>query len=141
MVERAGDAIVAADILLWLGDTAPPRGAALWLYPRADAPGRGTVPAMRIAVARTDNNSVVRVWDAIARAAADLLPREDQISFNGRQRDACIVASAELTVASDDPLIIAEHLRAAALSLGTILGVNATEAMLDALFGQFCIGK
>ena len=40
-----------------------------------------------------------------------------------------------------DPLLIAEQLRAARLAFDALLGRTATEDMLDALFGRFCIGK
>lgn len=40
-----------------------------------------------------------------------------------------------------DPLLIAENLRRASRSLGEIVGVDATEVMLDALFSRFCLGK
>jgi tRNA modification GTPase len=40
-----------------------------------------------------------------------------------------------------DPLIMAEELRQARLSLDALTGRASTEDMLDALFGRFCIGK
>ncbi len=43
-VTRAQEAILQADILLWMADTPPPRGDAIWLHSRADLPGRKTCP-------------------------------------------------------------------------------------------------
>ena len=40
-----------------------------------------------------------------------------------------------------DPLLIAEGLRLARLAFDGLVGGTATEDMLDALFGRFCIGK
>lgn len=37
--------------------------------------------------------------------------------------------------------IAAEDLRAAAASLGRVTGAIGTEAVLDSLFAEFCIGK
>jgi len=38
-------------------------------------------------------------------------------------------------------LLIAETLRGARVAFDRLLGRAATEDMLDALFGRFCIGK
>ena len=40
-----------------------------------------------------------------------------------------------------DPLVVAEHLRRARGAFDRLTGKAATEDMLDALFGRFCIGK
>ncbi len=40
-----------------------------------------------------------------------------------------------------DPLLVAEALRIARVAFDSLLGRTATEDMLDALFGRFCIGK
>jgi tRNA modification GTPase len=40
-----------------------------------------------------------------------------------------------------DPLVVAEHLRAARAAFDRLVGRTATEEMLDALFSRFCIGK
>ena len=57
-------------------------------------------------------------------------------------RACCNDAARALRDATvNDSLILAEQLRVAHARLGAILGIDATEAMLDALFGRFCIGK
>jgi tRNA modification GTPase len=40
-----------------------------------------------------------------------------------------------------DPLIVAEELRYVRLAFDRLTGRAHVEAVLDALFGQFCIGK
>ena len=40
-----------------------------------------------------------------------------------------------------DPLLVAEDLRLARVAFDALIGRTATEDMLDALFGRFCIGK
>jgi len=142
-VSRAQEAILQADILLWMADTPPPRADAIWLHSRADLPGRGALPEGRIlAVRRDDGASVAAVWDAIAEAATGLLPREDSIGFKRHQQDQCRrAANALIAAPTDDILLMAEELRVARQALAELLGVSATETMLDALFGRFCLGK
>ncbi len=140
-VARAQAAIQRADILLWLGDDRPPRADAIWVRARADEPGRAMLPGADLDVTQSDFASVERLWEKIAAVAETLLPRGDALAFRRRERSACSVALAALDDTDDELLIIGEQLRIAMRSLGTILGVNATEAMLDALLGRFCIGK
>lgn len=142
-IARARGVIDAADILLWLGDDAPPVDHALWLHVRADMPGRETLPKGRaMAVRRDSPATVTHVWDRIADMARIRLPSPDAIALNRRQRELVEDAADALRITSvADPLIIGEHLRLATRALAAITGADATEAMLDNLFGQFCIGK
>ncbi|WP_271299824.1 tRNA uridine-5-carboxymethylaminomethyl(34) synthesis GTPase MnmE [Sphingomonas sp. CV7422] len=140
-VTRAGDAIARADLLLWLGDDEPPREDAIWVQARSDATGRVPVAGAGIAVAQNDPASVEALWTMIASRAEMLMPRGDALAFRESERAACGEALAALDGMSNDPLIVSEQLRYAVRTLGSILGQNATEVMLDALFGRFCIGK
>ncbi|WP_454278738.1 tRNA uridine-5-carboxymethylaminomethyl(34) synthesis GTPase MnmE [Sphingomonas sp. Marseille-Q8236] len=142
-VTRAQEAIRQADILLWMADTTPPRADAIWLHSRADLVGREALPeGRRLAVRRDDAASVAAVWDVIADAAATLLPREDSIGFKRHQQEQCRRATEALLAApAGDLLLMAEELRIARQALAELLGVSATETMLDALFGRFCLGK
>ncbi len=142
-VTRAQEAILQADILLWMADAPPPRAGAIWLHSRADLPGRDGLPeGRRLAVRRDDPASVAAVWDAVAGAAASLLPREDAVGFKRHQQDQCRrAANALIAAPTDDVLLMAEELRVARQALAEVLGVSATETMLDALFGRFCLGK
>jgi tRNA modification GTPase len=54
----------------------------------------------------------------------------------GEARDALASAKQE-----HDPLLAAECLRLARRAIDALVGRADTEAMLDALFGRFCIGK
>jgi tRNA modification GTPase len=143
-IARAHDAMTTADILLWLDDDPPPAGqaATIWLYPRAD----DRPPAdngLRLAVSAKTGVGIPALWRAIGNAAAELLPREDQLAVNQRQRDLLIECTDELRRATmvDDMLLVAEHLRLARRALDRMTGATHVEAMLDTLFGRFCIGK
>jgi tRNA modification GTPase len=54
--------------------------------------------------------------------------------------EAAATALADVT-SLEDWLVIAEHLRMARAAFDRLVGRTATEDMLDALFGRFCIGK
>ncbi|MCU6454212.1 tRNA uridine-5-carboxymethylaminomethyl(34) synthesis GTPase MnmE [Sphingomonas sp. A2-49] len=140
-VTRATDAIARADVLLWLGDTPPPRDDALWVRARADATGRIALPDADVSVAQSDDASVAAVWRHIAARAEAMVPRGDAIAFRDSERQACSAALAVLDPDEHDALLLGEQLRLATRSLAVILGIDATEAMLDMLFGRFCIGK
>ena len=141
-IARAHGAIEEADLLLWLGDEQPPRGDAIWLHARADAAGRHRLPAgPTLAVAADDHASIAALWRVITSRAQGLVPRADHLALGTTQRRQCHTAALALAEPWADLLIGAEHLRVAHSALAAILGLNATEHMLDALFGRFCIGK
>ncbi|RIA44400.1 tRNA modification GTPase trmE [Hephaestia caeni] len=141
-IDRAREAIGAADIVLWLDDAPPPAGA-VSIYARADLPGRSAAPEGRLAVSALTGEGIAALWRALAVRAGRLLPRLDQPVLNLRQRDLCRQAHGELAAITtdSDPLMVAEHLRRARTALDRITGAAGTEAMLDALFSRFCIGK
>jgi len=80
---------------------------------------------------------------ALIAHARDALPKPGAVALNRRQ--AACVADAALALEGvgerDDLLIVAEHLRVARRAFDRLVGRADTEAMLDALFGRFCIGK
>jgi tRNA modification GTPase len=140
-VARAEGSIARADLLLWLGDDTPPRDDAIWVQARSDSPGREAVIGADVAVAQSDMASIERLWEMLAVQAEALMPRGDAVAFRESERAACRVALAAIEGDEADALIVAEQLRLAIRALGGILGVDATEVMLDTLFGRFCIGK
>ncbi len=68
---------------------------------------------------------------------ADVTTRQKECLLNGQ--DALDRATAALD--SADWVVAANELRAAAESLGRILGKVYSEDLLDALFSRFCVGK
>ena len=142
-IARAQRAVQDADIVLWLGDEQGPENA-LWLHPRADQPGRKKMPTDRaISLSAATGQGLPELWQAIENLARAMLPRLDEIALNRRQRDLAVQCSQMVAAASQssDALIVAEHLRMALAMLDRITGHSDTEAMLDTLFGNFCIGK
>lgn len=144
-IDRARQSLAQADLVLWLDDSDPrEQGFArwLWLNPRCDLPGRAP-GADRLAVSALNGTGIDMLWEAIEAATDELLPAPDAIAFNARQRDLVSAAAVELRAAAleSDPILRAEHLRGALRQFHRITGKADVEAMLDALFGQFCIGK
>ncbi|MBN8810129.1 MULTISPECIES: tRNA uridine-5-carboxymethylaminomethyl(34) synthesis GTPase MnmE [unclassified Sphingomonas] len=142
-IARAQAAQAEADILLWLGDEPPPEHAhCLWLNPRADLPGR-MAAADRLSLSSLTGEGLDALWSAMAQLAADMLPPTDQMALNARQRALSRNAASALRAAQreEDLLLIAEQLRSAMRAFDAITGRAGVEAMLDALFARFCIGK
>jgi len=142
-IARAAEAVRAADILLWLGDDAAPDGA-IWLCPRADLPERAAMGAGRdVAISAKSGSGISALWSLIGARAATLLPPADAVALNQRQRKLIDEAREWLMRAGGetDTLLIAEQLRLAMRALHRLTGRSDVEAMLDALFARFCIGK
>ncbi len=143
-IDRARAAIDMADLVLWL-DPGEFAGAvpAIAVHSRADDPGRGQTPTGRIAVSAHLGTGLDALWSAIEAQARNLLPGDDVLALNLRQRELAAGAAAALRAAAaeNDLLLIAERLREALRAFDRITGRADVEAMLDALFGRFCIGK
>lgn len=145
-IARAQEALDQADLILWLDDDAPPPALTaplVLIHPRADDAGRPAAGKGRLAVSARTGAGVALLWDRIADHARALLPASDAIPLNRRQRDLAALAGAALHGAGEgnDPLLIAEDLRHALRAFDRITGAADVEAMLDTLFGRFCIGK
>ncbi|MDV3458600.1 tRNA uridine-5-carboxymethylaminomethyl(34) synthesis GTPase MnmE [Sphingomonas sp. HF-S4] len=143
-ITRARAALDEADIVLWLGDDAPPpHPALLWLLPRADMVGRESASGERLVVSGATGAGIDALWAALDRLASALLPQSDMLALNRRQRDLAEAAGDALGRAAmqHDLLLYAEELRSARRSFDAITGRVGVESMLDALFSRFCIGK
>lgn len=83
----------------------------------------------------------------LGELAASAAHSESAITANARQLAALNQAHDELIKAreaaqADTPLdLLSVHLSAAAEALASITGTHTSEAMLDAVFSTFCIGK
>lgn len=142
-IARASDAMARADILLWLGDPADAPAGATIVHARCDAADRLVAPAGAIATAITDAGSIEALWNHLQHHAATIMPPVSSALLHHQQRKRVVLAFAALEHAAveTDLLLVAEQLRTARTHLASLLGVDATEAMLDALFARFCVGK
>ena len=142
-IDRAGQAIAGADLVLWLGDEPPPEERMLWLHARADLAGREDVPMGAVlAVSAETGFGVEQLWELLVSRSSALIPGATDMALNERQRAHCREALEALgDVGPPDELVVADALRRANVALARITGDVGIEAMLDALFSRFCIGK
>ena len=143
-VARAEAAVATADIVLWLGDDAASRDDHIVaVHARADLPGRHEAPRDSVRVSAHTGEGLAELVVMMTDRARALLPREDEMALNVRQRRALtdVMNNLRLCEASADPLVVAEALRLARAALDCTTGRAGVEDMLDALFGRFCIGK
>jgi tRNA modification GTPase len=142
LAERA---VATADIVLWLGepDDAPVRPDVIVLHSRCDEPERASTPDGAMAVSALTSTGMATLTSRLLASAQHLLPQAGDTALNRRQRDVLSTCLAELSSAASqrETILAAEHLRLARLALDRLTGAAGTENMLDALFGQFCIGK
>lgn len=142
-IERAEAALARADIVLWLGaEGAGPDGA--WeVAARADAADAIAKAAPRHTVSAATAEGMAALRADLVETARALLPRPGDAALNARQYGLLEEAAAALGEAAGEAelLLVAEGLRRARVAFDTLLGRAATEDMLDALFGRFCLGK
>ncbi|HTH29592.1 MAG TPA: tRNA uridine-5-carboxymethylaminomethyl(34) synthesis GTPase MnmE [Sphingobium sp.] len=143
-MDRAREAIVAADILLWLGDPGErPRDDALVVLSRIDRPDVDRLRPADAAISARTGEGMERLLGLIAERAAALLPAERSYLLSARQRAGLADAHEAIVGAMvlGDALLVAEQLRLAMAAFDRLTGRASTEEMLDSLFGGFCIGK
>ena len=138
-IARTGEALAAADIILWLGEAGTAPDGSLIVAAKADL----EVQREGLPVSVVTGNGIEAVKRAIIKRARALLPKPGALALNARHREILAQVLTELSdaKASEDPLITAEHLRRARTKLDAITGRSGVEDMLDVLFGAFCIGK
>lgn len=133
-----------ADLVLWLGPEGQgPVGATLWeIAAQCDrmVPQGKSALAWRVSAVTGEGLDALR--SALVAHAWASLPAPGHVALNQRQAACLADAAVALEGAlADDVLILAEHLRLARRAFDRLVGRADTEAMLDALFGRFCIGK
>ena len=96
-----------------------------------------------MAVSSRELSTVDRLWASIADRIADMLPVTEGYLLQEEQHRTLAMAAMAVRDARSavDPLIVADHLRRAATLLSQLLGVDQLDAMLNALFARFCVGK
>lgn len=154
VIEAAGMAlararIAATDLLLWLGPpaAAPHHAGVIRIAARADTRSLAVdwpeiVTQSDLALSAATGEGMAALHALLVDRARHLLPREGEVALNRRQRAELAAAHIALAECDPiDPLLIAESLRMARVAFDGLTGQAGTEAMLDALFGRFCIGK
>jgi tRNA modification GTPase len=140
---RAQAAIARSDILLWLGDPlqAPEGQHVIRIGTKSDL---GIVPSqVDINVSAVTSDNLHALTAEIVQRASSLLPTAGSLALTSAQTKHVDEARRALDCAGHqfDDVLLAEHLRTAMRALDRITGAADTEAMLDNLFGRFCIGK
>jgi tRNA modification GTPase len=139
-IARARALVDVGDIVIALDDTVPFGPNVLRIDPKCDLPSPRTG---HMAVSAKTGEGLPALRNELVRRARALLPAPDGVALNARHRTAIREAldALEGMFSIPDPLLVAEHLRLARTALDRVTGAGDTEAMLDALFGRFCIGK
>lgn len=144
-VERAGQLVEAADVLIWLGypSDAPDHPRLIRVHAKADLPDRAEVPSGSIAVSAVTGEGISKVLEETERTARSLLPAEDAIALNRRQAQHIAEAADAVARAAtaNDAVLLAEDLRLARGAFDRLTGRAGVEDVLDSLFGRFCLGK
>ena len=142
-IERAQAAIMASDIVLWMGDLEqmPDHPRVIALAAKSDL--GVALNGSALAISSQSGEGVPALIDTMISQATDLLPRADSLALSGHQRASLHDAATGLSGAAEqsDLILAAEELRRARAAFDRITGMADVEAVLDALFGRFCIGK
>jgi tRNA modification GTPase len=144
-IARARAEAEVADLVLWLGpEGAGPAERRVWEIAaqcdRADAQTKG---AGSWSVSAQSGEGMAALREALVMAARAAMPLPGLAALNRRQAQCLEAVRAALNGVSGetDPLLVAECLRLARRGLDALVGRTDVEAMLDTLFGRFCIGK
>jgi tRNA modification GTPase len=141
-IERARREIAEGHIVLWLGAPAHAPEGSIVIRAKADLDASSDLEDDQ-AVSVVTGLGLPDLIDTLIKRGRGVLPPVDRIGFNRRQKQCALEAAACLDQVDtrSELLIAAENLRLARSALDRLVGRDSTEEMLDALFGQFCIGK
>ncbi|MBO0749972.1 MAG: tRNA uridine-5-carboxymethylaminomethyl(34) synthesis GTPase MnmE [Porphyrobacter sp.] len=142
-IARARAEIEAADCVLWLGPEGEGPEGAWEIDARCDLTDRMRKRAPTHCVSAMTGLGMDELKRALVGQARAAMPKPGELALGRRQRELIEAAAKALAGAASlsDPLVVAEHLRSARGAFDRLTGRAATEDMLDALFGRFCIGK
>ncbi len=105
----------------------------------ADEPVPGLVQ-----VSAKTGNGMRALAEELAKIAARLADTKGAAALARPRQVACVsdaAAALARALAADEPELRGEELRMAAAAIGRLSGAIGVEAILDAVFGGFCIGK
>ena len=146
-IDRARQAIVQADIVLWLGDDSDrPTGdeVVIRVHSRCDLPERRAMPSCAdVAVSSFTGEGMIALRRILADKAGALLPTPDALAINSRHRALLAHVRVALQRAAGEPQLelVGEDLREARVTLDWVVGHAGVEDMLNNLFARFCVGK
>ena len=142
-IGRARDELDRADCVLWLGHEGEGPVDAWEIEAQVDRADRPPKQAPRIRLSALTGEGIGDLQRALVGEARGVMAKPGRTALGRRQRALIVEARHTLTacVSVTDPLVVAEHLREARAAFDRLTGKSATEDMLDALFGRFCIGK
>lgn len=142
-IKRARDQLVRADIVLWLGKEGRGPPASIEVQAKSDCDDVEKKVSPDHVVSSVTGSGLEGLERDLVDRSRDLLPLPGEMALKSRQRELLAQAHGALSAVSKegDLLLIAEGLRVARSAIDQLLGRASTEDMLDALFGQFCIGK
>jgi tRNA modification GTPase len=142
-IERALEALDRADLVLWLGPEGMGPPGAWEIEGQVDKQDRVLKVEPRHRISARTGEGIAELRSDLVETASCAMPKPGEAALSQRQHDLLGEARAALAQANDhhDPLLVAEALRLARVAFDGLLGRTATEDMLDALFGRFCIGK
>ena len=143
-IDRAQQAIVSCDLLLWLGEPlVSPRPDAIIVAAKMDRNGWTMPDGATVALSAATGANMQALVDLMLERAQALVPAEGSYALHQRQRDAVTQMAAYVDFAQQetDQLIVAENLRYTLVEMDRLVGRSGIENMLDALFSRFCIGK
>jgi tRNA modification GTPase len=142
-IARAHREIARADLVLWLGPEGHGPAGAWEIEPQCDRAGHRAKDAPAYRVSAVTEEGLGELKQGLIDHAAAAMPRPGEAALNVRQRALIDDAACALDAATGetDPLLVAEGLRRCRLAFDRLVGRSATEDVLDALFGRFCIGK
>ncbi len=143
-IQLARESLDAADLILWLGPPSdcPDATRAIRIQSKIDL-DPSLQPGAEIGVSSETGAGMDGLVALLIERARSLLPQEGEVAINSRHRQALADALAHLQEAgqTQDALVASEALRLTRFELDRVTGRAGVEDMLDALFGNFCIGK
>jgi tRNA modification GTPase len=142
-IERARAAMLAADLVLWLGPEGQGPESSWEIDAQIDRADHHAKIAAHHRLSAVTGEGVDDLRCALVERARGSLPKAGTVALNARQHGLLSEAADALGTIrpQDDLLLTAENLRLARVAFDRLLGGAGTEDMLDALFGRFCIGK
>lgn len=144
-VRRARERIAKSDIVIEIIDASAPTEFALpdaiQVANKADL---AIGPSGPIVVSALSGAGLDTLQDALASRISGLIRQSGPPPLTRERHRASLAAALaqlEAMASMSWPELRAEHLRRALRSIGEITGEVGVEAVLDAIFGRFCIGK